>query len=170
MLALPKPRKRSTKDKNTSSDENNNNSLQQQPNYITAILPNDQTTSKNYKNQYGGHSNSLRWSQDEVDLIEHVVNTPARICEKEWLATHILSLSNNVKLLYELIGIYCTPTTCPKMCGVRGEIFYQENTSSGKSNLLSAPGYVDWAFAKLQEIAEDQNYRQSKNMTSIYTS
>merc|ERR1719230_1798500 len=41
-------------------------------------------------------------------------------------------------------------------------MFYQENTSSGKSNLLSAPGYVDWAFTKLQEIAEDQNYFPTK--------
>jgi len=153
-------RKRTPKDSKTETPE-------PQPNYITAILPTESTNNKNYKNQYGGHSNCLRWSQDEVDL-QHTIKTPSRICEKEWLATHILSLSNNIKLLYELIGPYCTPSTCPKMCGVRGELFYQEKEGAGnkrETHVFSAPGYADWAFQKLTEIAEDQEYRKFvKNM------
>lgn len=150
-------RKRTPKDSKTETPE-------PQPNYITAILPTESTNNKNYKNQYGGHSNCLRWSQDEVDL-QHTIKTPSRICEKEWLATHILSLSNNIKLLYELIGPYCTPSTCPKMCGVRGELFYQEKEGAGnkrETHVFSAPGYADWAFQKLTEIAEDQEYFPTK--------
>jgi len=150
-------RKRTPKDSKTETPE-------PQPNYITAILPTESTNNKNYKNQYGGHSNCLRWSQDEVDL-QHTIKTPSRICEKEWLATHILSLSNNIKMLYELVGPYCTPSTCPKMCGVRGELFYQEREGAGnkrETHVFSAPAYADWAFQKLTEIAEDQEYFPTK--------
>lgn len=95
----------------------------------------------------------LRWTNDELDL-EQFVKLPPNVNENEWLAAHIINLFNNITILYEIIAPYCTPVSCPKMTGPKGENYYQE--SHRKSILTNAPAYIDWVFSKCTEYTANQ--------------
>jgi len=96
-------RKRLSKDKSTD---------QVLPPYITVCLHSPK------KNAFGSDSQFLRWSHDELNILE-LIKLPEQTLEQEWIASQALSIYNHISTIYNTVST--TSTNKPDYLDSRSE-------------------------------------------------
>jgi len=102
----------------------------------------------------------LKTRPNGIDLIS-LINKPAHLDIKEWIATHTISLFHNINLIYGTISEYCTAETCPLMQGPC-QTQYVWVEERGKKLKCTAAQYIDYVMTFCQKSISNQELFPTK--------
>ncbi|XP_050527431.1 MOB kinase activator-like 2 [Daktulosphaira vitifoliae] len=96
----------------------------------------------------------------DIDL-RILVDIPNGIDYNEWLASHTISIFDNVNLIYGAISEFCTISGCPDMIGpgYRTYLWFDEK---GKKSRVAAPLYIDYVMTYIQKTINDETIFPTK--------
>lgn len=114
----------------------------------------------NDQNKLYLESNVLEICRKDTDL-KLLVELPPGLDYNEWLASHTLSLFENVNLIYGTISEFCTVSNCDEMRGpnTKTYLWYDEK---GKKTRIPAPQYIDYVMTFIQRSVSDENIFPTK--------
>ncbi|XP_050430757.1 MOB kinase activator-like 2 [Adelges cooleyi] len=96
----------------------------------------------------------------DIDL-RILIEMPNGIDYNEWLASHTISIFDNINLVYGTISEFCTITGCPDMIGpsYRTYLWFDEK---GKKSRVAAPLYIDYVMTYIQKTINDETIFPTK--------
>ena len=89
--------------------------------------------------------------------LHEAVTLPDGVDVNEWLAVHTIDFYNSTNLIFGTISEFCTDDRCPCMsAGPKYEYAWADGTSIRKPMSVSAPRYVDYLMAWVQQQLDDE--------------
>ncbi|CAA7022946.1 unnamed protein product [Microthlaspi erraticum] len=106
--------------------------------------PNQQTTGPANKRNVNPLSGSQGPELEKVTSLSDVVKLPLGEDVNEWLAINTVDFCSHITALYNTVGEFCTPITCPNMdAGSTDEDTLADAFTTFLPRTVSAPEYVE---------------------------
>jgi len=94
-------------------------------------------------------------SLDSCNL-SHAVQLPDGVDMNEWIAVNIFNFYTQIKVLYNVLGEFCTEKSCPLMnAGPKYEYQWKDDGEYKKATPVSAPRYMELLMAWIQSQLDD---------------